>query len=102
MNNTIKELKELPKEIQEKAAHLVGGGFGATEITVEYEDGRYDVSTCICIRKHYSDDHKVWFFDKETIKQDEELNKIIEEEDKEYNRWLKNEGRDFDWEAFMQ
>ena len=102
MNNTLQELKELPKEVREEIAHQVGGGFGTVEVTVEYENGKYDVCGATCIRNYYAPDHRVWFFDKKTVEQDEELKPILEAEDAEYDRWLKNEGKNFDWEAFMQ
>lgn len=102
MKNTINELKELPKDVQEAVARQVGGGFGTVSATVEYNDGKYDVCGATCIRKYYAPDHKVWFFDKETVKQVESLKPILDEADKEYQRWSKNEGKNFDWEAFMQ
>lgn len=102
MNNTLEELKKLPKEVREECAHKVGGGFGSVEVTVEYENGKYEVCSFTCLRKNYAPDHKVWFFDKKTIEQDEELKPILEAEDAEYERWSKNEGKDFDWEAFAQ
>lgn len=102
MNNALEELKKLPKEVREECAHKVGGGFGSVEVTVEYENGKYEVCSFTCLRKNYAPDHKVWFFNKKTIEQDEELKPILEAEDAEYERWSKNEGKDFDWEAFGQ
>ena len=101
MKNTIKELKVLPLDVQKKVAKMVGGGFGCTA-TVELNDGKYDVASCDVLRNHYSDDHKVWWFDKATVVQDADLKKIVDAEDAEYERWANNEGRDFDWEAFAQ
>ena len=102
MNNTLKEFKELPREVKEECAHKVGGGFGSVEVTVEYGNGKYDVCTCTCLRKHYAPDHRVLFFDKKTIEQDESVKSILDAEDAEYKRWSENEGKNFDWEAFMQ
>jgi hypothetical protein len=102
MNNTLEELRELPREVQEEAAKQVGGGFGTISVTVEYNNGKYDVCGATCIRKYYAPDHKVWFFDKKTIEQCEELKPILDAKEKEYQRWCENEGKNFDWEAFMQ
>lgn len=98
MYSTLSELKELPREVQIEIAEKVGGGFG-TDVSVEREYGKYSVSSCVCLRKHYAPDHKGWFFNRKTVEQDGELALIIKKEDEEYERWLNNEGKDFNWDS---
>ena len=102
MRNTLEELKELPPEVQEKVARTMGGGFGYREVNVELEYGRYSVSPHCCLRNYYAPDFKAWTFNREDVRKDEHLNSFINEEDVEYERWLREEGKDFDWEAFGQ
>lgn len=99
--NTIEELKKLPKEVQIQVAERVGGGFGS-DVHVEREYGRYDVLSCVCLRKYYAPDFKSWNFNRQTVEKDPELKQIVKQQDKEYEDWLDNEGKDFDWEAFAQ
>lgn len=99
--DTIKELNGLPVEIQKKVAEMVGGGFGC-DATVVREFGEYSVNSFSCLKNNYAPDHKVWYFNRSVVVQDPKLNEIVVAQDKEYDRWCKNEGKDFDWEAFAQ
>ena len=101
MKNTIKELKQLPSDVQVKVAKMVGGYFG-TEAVVTRNNGKYEVADFVCLSNFYADDHKTWYFDRKTVEQDDLLKAIVLEEDAESKRWEQNEGKDFDWEAFGQ
>ena len=99
--DTIKDLNELPVDVQQKVAEMVGGGFGC-DATVVREFGEYSVNSFSCLKNNYADDHKVLYFNRAVVVQDPKLNEIVVAQDKEYDRWCKNEGKDFDWEAFGQ
>lgn len=99
--DTIKDLKSLPVSVQKKVAEMVGGYFG-TDAVVTREYGEFDVGSCVCLKNHYGDDHKTWHFCRSVVEQDDSLKKIVLAQDAESERWEKNEGKNFDWEAFMQ
>lgn len=95
--DNLQELKKLPTEVQKDIAeHLTN----YDEVSVERSNGRYSCFNGSCLSSQYANDHKVWFFDKETVKQIPELAKIIKDGEDEYKRWTREEGKDFDWDKF--
>lgn len=94
----VEELKELPKEVQiDIAEHLIS----FDEVSVSREYGRYSCFNGSCLSNHYAPDHKVWFFDRDTVMQIPELSEVIDKGQKELDAWYREHGNEVDWEFMM-
>lgn len=92
--NSLDELKTLPVEAQNDVAkHLAN----YSEVSVTRDNGRYSCFNGSCLCNRYARDHKVWYFDKKTVKQIPELAEIIRQGEEEYKRWCDN--NDVNWDA---
>lgn len=87
--STVEQFNELPEEVRAKTISIMGA---YSEVIVTYEYGRYDVGTCVCLKRYYAPDHKSWFFSKEELEK-QYKKEIKAEEDRFYE-----ESKDCNWE----
>ncbi len=99
--NSFEELKSLPIEVQREIAIHVGGKL-YSEVRVRLENGKYSYSNGATLTRWFAPDFKIWDFHRDTVSQDSELNQIILAADAEYERWEREEGKDFDYEKLSQ
>ena len=94
--SSIEELSTLPIKVQfDVAEHLVN----YSEVSVTRENGKFSCFNGSALCNCYASDHKVWFFDKETVRKNPYLAEFIDIELKKQEEWYKEHGNEVNWEA---